>query len=103
MALDDTDRRILAQLHDDGRRTNVEIAERVALSPSPCLRRIKRLESEGIIRGYRAIIDRDAIGLELTVFVEIKVARHSRVNASELQDALIAMPEVVSCCLVSGD
>jgi Lrp/AsnC family leucine-responsive transcriptional regulator len=103
MTLDRTDRRILAQLQDDGRRTNVEVADHVALSPSPCLRRIKRLEADGVIRGYRAIIDRDAIGLELTVIVEIKVDRHSRANAQDLQDALAAMAEVVSCHMVSGN
>jgi len=103
ITLDRTDRRILAQLQDDGRRTNVEVADHVALSPSPCLRRIKRLETDGVIRGYRAIIDRDAIGLELTVIVEIKVDRHSRDNARELQDALAAMAEVVSCHMVSGN
>jgi Lrp/AsnC family leucine-responsive transcriptional regulator len=102
MGVDSTDRRILAVLQEDGRRSNVDVAEAVALSPSPCLRRIRRLESEGIIRGYRAIIDREAVGLDLTVFVEIKVDKHSSENARILHETLAAMPEVVSCHMVSG-
>jgi Lrp/AsnC family leucine-responsive transcriptional regulator len=102
MLLDRTDHRILALLQEDGRRSNVEVADKVALSPSPCLRRIKRLEDEGVIRGYRAVIDRDAVGLGLTVLVEIKVGRHSRKNAAALHETLAAMPEVVACHMVSG-
>jgi Lrp/AsnC family transcriptional regulator, leucine-responsive regulatory protein len=95
-ALDRTDLRILVALQKDGRLTNV------ALSPSPCLRRVKRLEAAGVVRGYRAVLDREAVGLELTVFVEITVGRHSRETAQALQDALAAMPEVISCHMVSG-
>jgi len=102
MGLDRTDRRILAALQGDGRLTNVDLAQQVALSPSPCLRRVKRLEAMGVVQGYRAVLNREAIGLGLTVFVEIKVERHSRENAQVLQDALAAMPEVVSCHMVSG-
>lgn len=102
MDLDSTDRRILAALQRDGRLANVDLAQRVALSPSPCLRRVRRLEAAGVVRGYRTVLDREALGLGLTVFVEIKVARHSRENAQALQDALAALPEVVSCHMVSG-
>lgn len=102
MGLDRTDRRILAALQGDGRLTNVDLAQQTALSPSPCLRRVKRLEATGVVQGYRAVLDREAIGLGLTVFVEIKVERHSRENAQVLQNALAAMPEVVSCHMVSG-
>ncbi|WP_207485907.1 Lrp/AsnC family transcriptional regulator [Arenibaculum pallidiluteum] len=100
--LDNTDLKILRALQEDGRLANVDLAERVNLSPSPCLRRTKRLEEEGVIRGYRADIDRTSVGLGLTVFVEIKVARHSRRNADALTAALRHMPEVVSCFMVSG-
>ena len=102
MDLDRTDLHILAALQGEGRLTNVELAERVALSPSPCLRRVKRLEAAGVVQGYRAVLDREAVGLGLTVFVEIKVERHSRENAQALQDALAVMQEVVSCHMVSG-
>lgn len=100
--LDRIDRRILEVLQEDGRLSNVELAERVALSPSPCLRRVKRLEDAGIISGYRAVLDRRTIGLGLTVFVEIKVSKHSRDNAAMLHQALLKVPEVVSCHIVSG-
>ncbi len=99
---DRTDQRILDTLQTDGRLSNVDLAERVGLSPSPCLRRVKQLEDAGMIDGYRAILNRKAVGLGLTVFVELKVGKHSRDNAAALQDALIALPEVVSCHMVSG-
>ena len=100
--LDETDRRILAALQADGRMSNVDLADRIALSASPCLRRVKRLEEQGVVRGYRAVLDREAVGLAATVFVEIKVRRHSRANAERLEAALAAIPEVVACHMVSG-
>ena len=102
ISLDSIDLRILSALQADGRLTNVELADLVGLSPSPCLRRVKRLEREGVIRGYRAIINRRAVSLGLTVFTEIKVNRHNRANADGLQKALEAIPEVVACHMVSG-
>jgi Lrp/AsnC family leucine-responsive transcriptional regulator len=102
MPLDRVDRRILDVLQVEGRVSNVALAERVHLSPSPCLRRVKALEDDGVISGYRAMLDREAVGLGLTVFVEIKVEGHSERLASALEDAVAAMPEVVSCHLVSG-
>ncbi len=100
--LDAIDLRILKSLQEDGRLTNSDLADRVGLSPSPCLRRVRRLEQEGFIRAYRAVVDREAVGLGLTVFVEIKVEKHNRENAKGLQAALSALPEVVSCHIVSG-
>ena len=100
--LDAIDLRILNALQGDGRLTNQELADRVGLSPSPCLRRVRRLERDGFIRTYRAVLDRESVGLGLTVFVEIKVEKHSRDNAQALQQALAAMPEVVACHMVSG-
>jgi Lrp/AsnC family leucine-responsive transcriptional regulator len=100
--LDAIDLGILKALQEDGRLTNNDLADRVGLSPSPCLRRVRHLEKQGFIRGYRAVLDREAVGLGLTVFVEIKVEKHSRENASALRDVLLAMPEVVSCHMVSG-
>lgn len=100
--LDGIDLRILNALQADARLTNQELADRVGLSPSPCLRRVRRLEREGFIRTYRAVLDRESVGLGLTVFVDIKVEKHSRENAAALQEALAAMPEVVACHMVSG-
>lgn len=102
IALDAIDLKILAALQDDGRLSNNDLADRVGLSPSPCLRRVRRLERDGFIRAYRAVLDRDSVGLGLTVFVEIKVEKHSRDNARALQEALSGMPEVVACHMVSG-
>ncbi|MCO6186649.1 Lrp/AsnC family transcriptional regulator [Rhizobium sp. L1K21] len=103
LKLDKYDHAILRELQKNARATNVEIAEAVNLSPSPCLRRIRIMEKAGIIRGYGVNIDRTAIGLELTVFVEFKVERHNRESAQRLQDALEELPEVVSCFMISGD
>jgi Lrp/AsnC family transcriptional regulator, leucine-responsive regulatory protein len=100
--LDTIDLRILNALQADSRLTNQELADQVGLSPSPCLRRVRRLEREGFIRSYRAVLDREAVGLGLTVFVEIKVEKHSRDNAQALQEALLGLPEVVACHMVSG-
>lgn len=101
--IDGTDLRILEALQLDGRLSNVDLAERVHLSPSPCLRRTRRLEEQGVIRGYRAEVDRAGVGLGLTVFVEIKVETHSRSNADALSGALADMDEVVACHMISGE
>jgi Lrp/AsnC family transcriptional regulator, leucine-responsive regulatory protein len=100
--MDATDREILRLLQEDGRLSNAALAARVHLSPSPCLRRLKRLEEEGVIERYRAILDRRRVGLDLTVFVEIKVEGHTDETATQLQDTFRAMDEVVACHIVSG-
>jgi Lrp/AsnC family transcriptional regulator, leucine-responsive regulatory protein len=101
--LDPIDRKILAALQQDGRLTNVELAEKVGLSPSPCLRRVKRLEQDGMIAGYRAVLDRRKIGLGLTVFVGVKLDPHSAETAEAFEHAVVKVPEVVACHLVSGE
>ena len=103
LPIDDTDRAILRHLQADGRLPNAALAERVRLSPSPCLRRLKRLEEDGTIRGYRAILDRRKIGLGLTAFVEIKVSGQSRRRAEELERAMAKIDEIVACYIVAGD
>jgi Lrp/AsnC family transcriptional regulator, leucine-responsive regulatory protein len=100
---DAIDARILAALQEDGRLSNVELAERVGLSPSPCLRRVKLLEEAGVIAGYRATLARAKVGLGLTVFVGIKVDGHRDSNANALQETMRRLPEVVACHLVSGE
>jgi Lrp/AsnC family transcriptional regulator, leucine-responsive regulatory protein len=102
-AYDRTDRAILAALQQDGRMANVDLAERVSLSPSSCLRRTKALEADGVISGYRAELDRTRAGLGLTVFVSLKVAQHSRATSREIEAALTAIPAVVACYVVSGE
>lgn len=103
MRLDAIDRKIITALQRDGRLTNVELAEEVGLSPSPCLRRVRLLEEAGIINGYHATLDRKGVGLGLTVFVGIKVERHHDVTASAFREAVRERPEVITCHLVSGD
>jgi Lrp/AsnC family leucine-responsive transcriptional regulator len=100
--VDRVDRRLLEILQREGRLSNAALAERVHLSPSPCLRRVKALEEDGVIEGYRAVVGREAVGLGLTVFVEIKVEGHSDRLAEEIEAAVNAMPEVVACHIVSG-
>jgi Lrp/AsnC family leucine-responsive transcriptional regulator len=102
LPIDEIDRKILDELQRDGRMSNVELAERVKLSPSPCLRRLKRLESAGLVEGYRAVLDRRKVGLGLTVFLEVKVERHSLSTATRLEDVFGGMEEVVACHIVSG-
>ncbi|MFG6159206.1 Lrp/AsnC family transcriptional regulator [Halomonas sp. 1390] len=101
--LDAIDRRILAALQRDARLSNVQLAEEVNLSPSPCLRRVRQLEAAGLIRGYHAELDRGGVGLGLTVFVGVKVERHHEAEANAFREAVVALPEVVSAHLVSGE
>jgi Lrp/AsnC family leucine-responsive transcriptional regulator len=101
--LDTIDRRIVAELQADGRLSNVELADKVGLSPSPCLRRVKRLEREGVIEGYRATLRRDCVGLGFSVFVGVKIDAHANQHALEFEKAVVEMPEVVGCHLVSGE
>jgi len=101
--LDAIDSRIIAALQADGRLSNHQLAERIGLSPSPCLRGVKRLEREGYIESYRAVLQRDRVGLGFTAFVTVKIEGHADLAADALQKAMIAMPEVVACHMVSGD
>jgi Lrp/AsnC family transcriptional regulator, leucine-responsive regulatory protein len=82
--------------------SNVALAEEVNLSPSPCLRRLKRLEDRGVIAGYRALLDRRRVGLGLTLYVGIKVAGHSDELANALEAAFNEMEDVVAAHIVSG-
>ena len=99
---DRTDRAILATLQRDGRIANIDLAEAVSLSPSACLRRVKALEASGIIEGYRAEISRTRAGLGLTAFIGLRVDGHSRSTSLEVERALMAIPAVVACYVVTG-
>jgi Lrp/AsnC family leucine-responsive transcriptional regulator len=102
MLLDEFDRKIIAALQADGRLANVDLAEKIGLSPSPCLRRVKRLEREGYIESYRASLDRARIGLGFTVFVGVRIEGHSNDRAGGFEDAVLAMSEVIACHMASG-
>jgi len=101
--IDEFDHRILAALQTDARQTNQALADQVGLSPTPCLRRVKRLERDGIITGYNANLNRKALGLGLTIFVTVKVARHQDRDAMHFVNTVTSWPEVMACHLVSGD
>jgi Lrp/AsnC family leucine-responsive transcriptional regulator len=101
--LDAVDCRIVAELQSNGRLSNVELADKIGLSPSPCLRRVKRLERDGYIEGYRAALRRDRIGLGFSVFLGIKLDGHTNERALQFEQAVTAMPEIVACHLVSGE
>jgi Lrp/AsnC family transcriptional regulator, leucine-responsive regulatory protein len=101
--LDSADCRIVAELQANGRLSNVELADKIGLSPSPCLRRVKRLERDGYIEGYRAALRRDRIGLGFSVFIGVKIDGHTNERALQFEKAVVAMPEVVACHLVSGE
>src|SRR3954467_15908478 len=102
MPLDRVDRQMLAILQTEGRISNAALAERLHLSPSPCLRRLRTLEQDGVITGYHAELDRTRLGLGLTVFVDLKVGDHSRASAAAIAGALNAAPEVIAAHVVSG-
>jgi Lrp/AsnC family leucine-responsive transcriptional regulator len=106
--LDRTDLRILAELQRDGRLTNQDLAERVALSPSPCLRRVRRLEEAGVIRGYVALVEPRAVGLGVVAYVNVRLekrapARGARIPYDEFREAVRDWPEVVACHAMTGD
>ena len=100
--LDSTDLALLRLLQTDANLTIAELAERVALSPSPCARRVKRLEQEGFIRGYRAELDRKRLGLGTTVFVSVRLQHHREDAVRAFEREIEALPVIVACHVVSG-
>lgn len=101
--MDEVDRSILAVLERDGRISNSELAARVGLSPSPCLRRVRHLEETGMIRGYRALIDPAAIGRSLRVFAGVRLMRHARADVVAFERGITQLSEVVACHHITGN
>ena len=99
---DDHDLKILAALQENGRLTNHELAEQVGLSASPCWRRVKRLEAEGAIRGYQAVLDQRRLGLGVTVFVSVSIERNDTAAHRAFEQAVLGRPEIVACHIVGG-
>ena len=97
-----TDRKILEVLQADAHVSNVELAERVGLSPSPCLRRVKMLEAQGLISGYVALLDRRKLGLDVVAFVEVQLDRHNDAGASAFRMAVEDQAEIVACHMTTG-
>ncbi|MGB3878548.1 MAG: Lrp/AsnC family transcriptional regulator [Shinella zoogloeoides] len=103
MQLDDIDRRILRELQQDGRLQNVELARRVGLSPSPCLRRVKLLEEAGIIDRYVAVVDQAKVGLQLSMFARISLTAQDAETIDHFIAAMKRLPEVVECYIMLGE
>ncbi len=101
--LDETDWRILAALQDDARIANSELAEKVFLSPSPCLRRVRELERDGVIRRYAALLDPLALGLTVSVFIQVSLEKQVRAALDTFEKAMQSRPEVMECYLMTGD
>ena len=101
--MDDVDRAILGVLEKDGRISNADLAGRVGLSPSPCLRRVRRLEESGVIRGYRAQVDPAAVGRGLRVFAGVRLVRHARADVVAFERAVVLLSEVVHTHHVTGN
>lgn len=101
--LDRTDLAILSILQRDGRIPNAELAERVSLSASACLRRVQRLEAEGVLAGYAAVLDPPRVGLGLQAFVRVQLARHDSGSIAEFTAQVNGWDEVVACHALTGD
>ena len=101
--LDAIDRKILNLLQVDGRMTNADLAERIHLSPSACLRRVRRLEDEGAIEGYVMLVDQAVIGKPASIFVEITLDAQNEETLESFESAVIDCPDVMECHLMSGD
>ena len=103
MDLNATDKAILLALQKDGRVTNIELADRVGLSPSACLRRVRSLEESGVINGYAAVLDPASIGRGTSVFVEISLSSQEESVLDAFEAAVAVHPAVMSCHLMAGD
>ena len=101
--LDAIDRKILKELQDDGRMTNVELARRVGISAPPCLRRVRALEEAGYIKGYRALLDEKLLGYEVTVFAMVHLSSQAEADLAAFEDFVRAQPLVRECWMLSGE
>ncbi|MEU9337054.1 Lrp/AsnC family transcriptional regulator [Streptomyces sp. NPDC048290] len=101
--MEEVDRLILAELERNGRISNKELAARVGLSPSPCLRRVRHLEESGVIRGYRALIDPAAVGRGLRVLAGVRLMRHVRAEVVAFETEVMKLPEVIACHHITGN
>jgi Lrp/AsnC family leucine-responsive transcriptional regulator len=103
MRLDAIDRRILAALQTEGRLTNNDLADRVGLSPSPCLRRVRALEAAGIIKGYAALLDPARLELGMSVFVRVWLTGQDDETVQRFTNSILDLPHVVECHMMAGD
>ncbi len=103
MHLDEMDRRILRELQQNGRLQNIELAKRVGLSPSPCLRRVKLLEEAGVISRYVAVVDQARVGLTLSLFARVSLTAQDAETIDHFIAAMRRLPEVVECYIMLGE
>lgn len=101
--MDEIDKKILKELQSNARLSNQELADRIALSPSPCLRRVRALEKQGVIRGYHASVDQEACGLPINVFVLVKLDKPTEDNMRDFERHIDSMDEVLECFLMTGN
>ncbi|HBT41648.1 MAG TPA: ArsR family transcriptional regulator [Rhodospirillaceae bacterium] len=101
--LDAIDRRILTAIQTNARMRNVDLAEAVGLSASPCLRRVKRLEDAGVIRDYVTLVDQQAVGLPVSIFISVTLERQVEKALEEFEATIRSWPEVMECYLMTGD
>ncbi len=102
MKLDRYDQHILAVLQQDGRINNQDLADRIGLSPSPCLRRVRALEESGLIVGYRALLDAKMLGLTLMALIHISMDKHTPERFANFEATVSDLPEVLECLLITG-
>ena len=100
--MDAIDRNIIQTLQQNGRLSNQELADKIGLSPSPCLRRVRNLEKSGVLTGYAALVDQDKYGLPLTVFVHIRLERYSDDCIKEFEAGIERLDQVMECYLMTG-
>lgn len=103
MALPATELKILRLLQDDARITNQELAEKSGMSASPCWRKVRKLEEEEVIQGYRAVLNRKKIGLGVMVFIRVVIDCHSEAEAKKFEQEVTALEDVVACYSIGGD
>lgn len=101
--LDALDHKILQQLQSDGRMSNQQLSEEIGLSPSPCLRRLRQLENDGVIQRYVALVDPEAVGLGVTAFVRIRLDQQDDRHLALFEAAVAEFPEVMECYLMTGE
>ena len=102
MALDRIDKRILDELQKNAQLSNLELADKVGLSASPCLRRVRQLEEEGLIVGYVALLNASKLGLKLMALVQISMDRHTPDRFEHFEAAILAYPQILECILITG-
>ena len=96
------DQELLRLLQADARQSNSALAEQINLSPTPCLRRLRKLESSGVIKGYTAILDQAAVGLDVAAFAFVKLEKNTAANGEAFEKTVAVLSEVMECCVVTG-